>query len=320
MKVAIVGYFGFYGSMAEWVADAWEANGHKVSRIDRKKIYIPEGTKVVIFVDCSEDYSDSMPSKGEIESRADRPMNIYTNPLRVFWSLDAQMPGGIERSTNIARKCDLTFSSNYEQGVLLLRKFGIESELLPITYSESLLSYQEMPERNLDVVMIGNPNSTQRIQLWEQLKNRYKAYAGRAETQKIYTNSMKRAKIVVNQPTEPWDNILNNRLFEGMAVGALVLQKRLSTTLIEDLGFIEGRHFIYWSTFEDLFPKIDYYLKNYQERVSIGGQGLDFVKKYSMQNQCKKMEEIIKSKLAGNLLKNGFEAKVKYEGTPISSL
>jgi hypothetical protein len=279
MDTAIIGYFGFYGSMAEYVADAWESNGHKVTKYNRN--VLPDiGLKhqLYIFVDCSEDYSSKIP---------------YTFAPQVFWSMDAQMPGGIERSTNIGRKCDLVFSSNKEFGVDLLAKFGVDSYLLPITYSDRLLHVKTKKEKDLDVAMIGNPNSSLRIELWDLLQSRYKAYTGRAEKEKVYKDVMQRAKIVVNQPTEPFDNILNNRFFEGMASNALVLQKRLKTTLIEDLGFIETKDFLYWDTFEQLTELIDYYSVNDSVRKIIAKSGNSYVKQYSMKQQCKKMEKLI---------------------------
>lgn len=278
MTIAIIGYFGWYGSMAELVADSFQKNGYEVIRYDRKQLPNIGKHLLYLFVDCSEDYSLSIP---------------LLEGTKVFWSLDAQMPGGIERSVNIARKCDFVFSSNKEQGVNLLEKFGIKSFLLPITYGDCLIDVDTKERKTLDVVMIGNPNSQLRLLLWEKIRAKYKSFCGRAETKEEFINALSRAKIVVNQPTEPFDNILNNRFFEGMASNALVLQKRLSTTLIEDLGFKEGKHFIYWNNFDDLFSKIDYYLKNEGLRLKIAKEGNSFVRQYSISKQCKKMEYIM---------------------------
>lgn len=279
MKIAIIGFYGFYGSMAEWVANAFEKNENKVLRIDRKNIYIPKEYKIALFVDCSEDYSEGI--------------SIQDNVYKVFWSMDAQMPGGIERSVNIGRKCNLVFSSNNEHGVLLLRKFGVDSILLPVTYSDSLLMLNYIPKKHKDVVMIGNPNSPERVELWKELDVRYDSFTGRCEDVQRYVTMTEDAKIIVNQPTEPFDNILNNRFFEGMAVGALILQKRLRTTLIEDLGFIEDVDFVYWQTFDELFKLTDYYLAHELKRYEIAFNGYTKVQKYKMSHQCKLMQSII---------------------------
>ena len=279
--IAIIGYFGWYGSICEWVADAFENLVYEVTRYDRKLLpNIGTDHQLYVFVDCSEDYSSNIPNlKG----------------YKVFWSMDSGMPGGVERSTNIGRKCDLVFSSNQEQGVDLLKKFGIDSYLLPVTYSTNLIMDTFKFKKCKDVAMVGNPNSPQRIELWNLLKSNYTGFVGRAEIRDEYVKAFGEAKIVINQPTEPFDNILNNRFFEGMACGALVLQKMLRTTLIEDLGFEHGKDFIYWNDFPELIKLIDYYRyhKNNLERLAITQNGFRKVTNLSMTNQVKKMLKTI---------------------------
>jgi len=186
---------GAYGSMGQWVADVLRQIGHDVKAIDRNE-KIPIERAIYFFVDCSEDYSVNMPA--------------IPFP-KVFWSMDAHMPGGLERASNIARKCDLVLSSNYEHGVKLLATVGIKSVLMPITYRGDYFGNEI---KTLDVAMVGNPNSQERLKLWSML-GKYNGFAGKIDTLELYSHVMNNAKIVINQPTEPWDNILNNRFFEG---------------------------------------------------------------------------------------------------------
>ena len=291
MKIAIVGSFDNYSHMGNWAVDAWEANGHEVTKIDRKKEnpfdvgeVFTDGASlkydVILYVDCSEDFS------GNIGASADA--------IKVFWSLDAQMPGGAERSINIARKCDLVFSSNYEHGVKILEKFGIKSHLLPITYSDKLVNLGITKADKYDVAMIGNPNSPERKELWSLLNKKCKAFTGAARTAREYADVMTHSRIVVNQPTEPWDNILNNRFFEALGFDMLLLQKRLKgTNLIEKLGFIPDKDFVYWDNFEDLEKKLDKYLKEYPVFLDSTRKK---IQQYSMRNQVAKMENVIISK------------------------
>lgn len=285
MKIAVVGQFEWYGCMGVWVADAWEGIGYEVVRIDRRQINkIPDEVKFVVFVDCSEDFSAAI---GDIKQP------------KIFWSLDAHMPGGAERSVNIARKCDLVFSGNYEYGVKVLEKFGIESILMPVTFNPRLL-FRDWDKQDIDVCMIGHANSQDRVKLWELLKN-YKSFTGKAETEGEYRDAMRSAKIVINQPTEPWDIILNNRFFEAMASRSLLLQKKLKTKLIEKLGFIEGKHFIYWDDFDDLVKKINFYLANEESRVLISTDGYLRAMSYSMTSQAATIEAIALSKFYDRL-------------------
>lgn len=283
MNIAIVGYINWYGSMAEWIFDGWEMNGHNVTKYDRKQLpNIPNTHDIYIFVDCSEDYSEKIP-------------NI--NKPKIFWSMDSHMPGGIERSINIARKCDLVFSSNYEHGVKILEKFGIESFLLPVTYNPQLVDGKMDDE--VDIVMIGHANSPERNELWELIESITDSYHVGPASEEEYIYAMTHAKIVINQPTEPWDMILNNRFFEALAGEALLLQKRLKTDLIEKLGFNEGVDFHYWDNFDDLQIKINAVLADYANHIPDTSYGK--IEQYSMPNQCSKMETIILSKFYDRL-------------------
>lgn len=284
MKVAVIGQHDWYGTMGTWVADAWEMNGHKVERIDRNDIVLnPESYDFLLYVDCSEDFSDRIPKCDKC--------------IKVAWLLDSHMPEGAERSVNIAKKCDLVFSSNYEHGVKILEKFGIESYLLPITY---WLEYVRVV-KDLEVVMIGHRNSSERRKLWDMLNKNFKCFTGKVNTKEEYIDYMNRAIIVINQPTEPWDMILNNRFFEAMGAGAILLQKRLSISLIEKLGFKDGEHFFYWNDLTDLYSKIKKVLDDDFGFAPMASHAEYTVRKYSMINQCAKMESIILSKFYDKL-------------------
>lgn len=289
MKIAIIGYFEtqFYGSMAEWVANAWQANGHEVFRIDRSNIVIPQDADIVFFEDCSEDFSANIPEG--------------IKQPKVCWMLDSHMPGGTERSVNIARKCDLTFSMNYEHGVKLLEKFGIESIWMPSTYDNTLIAKRNKKLPNYDVCMIGHPNSRERVELWDILNKNFRAFTGKAGTREEYINAMRNCNIVVNQPTEPWDIITGIRFFEALGFGKLCLQKKIRTQELEKLGFKEFVDFVYWEGFDDLTDKLRFYLDNELERERMAENGHQKVQKMSMQAQAAKMEQIILSKFYDRL-------------------
>jgi len=281
MKFIVVGYLGQYGSMGQWVVDGLRQIGHEVEAYDRNE-RIPVKKGVYFFVDCSEDFTANIP---EIK---------YP---KVCWLMDSHMPGGLDRGCNLARKCELVISSNYEHGAKLLELNGIESYLVPITYREE---YFKPIEKKYDVVMIGNANSQERIRLWEVLKG-YNSYCGRIEDLETYSEVMSSAKIVINQPTEPWDIILNNRFFEAMGSNSLLLQKRLQTSLIEKLGFENGRQFIYWNRLSDLPTQLDAVLKDYDSYKDIIESGYLKVKKYEMKEQLLKIESLILSKFYDSL-------------------
>lgn len=276
-KIAVIGQFDWYGCMGVWVADAFEDNYFVVDRIDRNNINKNlDDYSFVMVVDCSEDFSANIPN---------------TSTVKAFWSLDTHMPGGAERSVNIARKCDIVFSTNYEYGVKILEKFGIESYLMPITYSDRLVENWE--HKMYEVVMIGHPNSDERIRLWNLLNNKYKCRFGKIDTANGYRHAMGNAKIIINQPTEPFDMILNNRFFEALASGGALLQKRLNTRLIENLGFKENSDFVYWDNIDDIPSIIDGIFRDDYRFLMTTNK---LVVKYSMTSQARKIYDIILSK------------------------
>ncbi len=286
MKFIVVGYHGIYSSMGQWVADCLRTIGHEVEQVDRNA-EIPVEKAIYFFVDCSEDYSANIPA--------------IPYP-KICWLMDSHMPGGLDRAVNLAKKCDLVLSSNYEHGVKLLESVGIKSYLMPITYRRDYFyDYYFGESKEKEVCMIGNPNSPQRLQLWDMLKG-YTGFCGTKQDLAEYSRAMRDAKIIINQPTEPWDNILNNRFFEALGVGAVLLQKRLSTSLIEKMGFEQGTDFLYWNTMDELPVMIDTILKNYKRDYEpIAKSGNMKVQDYEMINQMLKIESLILSQFYDRL-------------------
>lgn len=272
MKIGLIGQYenGFYGSMYECVKHGLKANFCDVVDIDRKNIELKQVDYYVI-IDCSEDISGNLPEK-------------FNAPV-VYWSLDAHMPGGMDRTLKILEKCEMGFSSNLEHGLYMIKQFTSKPiHLLPITYNDSLAKGFNNTSK-YEVSMIGHANSMERIRLWQLLDSKFNAKVGKMDTKEEFIDAHN-SIVIVNQPTEPWDIILNNRFFEAMAYGGLLLQKKLKTSLIERLGFEEGRDFVYWYDFTDLLDKIDYYVTNVKDTKRIAQSGHERVLTYSMANQC----------------------------------
>jgi glycosyltransferase involved in cell wall biosynthesis len=200
-----------------------------------------------LCVDSSESY----------EIRKDlRPLAVYNG--------DTHMPGGMERDFQRSRNADLVFNGNYEHGVELMKLMGINSIWLPLGFDKRFdFKDEELENKDVDVAMVGHPNSPQRVELWEFLQQNYNCLVGDIDAPSAY----KRAKIVVNQPTEPWNNIYNNRLLEGLASGCFVLQKELSITSYEKL-FPKGEGWALWHDLTDLKIQIDQILSSWEKMRS----------------------------------------------------
>jgi spore maturation protein CgeB len=275
VKIALIGqkFPEWYGSMFSWVCKAFELNGYKFDTYDRNNATSNKVYDLALYIDCSEDFSSEMNIKADVSA---------------CWLMDSHMPMGLMRASNIAKKCQLVVSSNKEYGVDLLAKIGIESKLLPITYVIDGLYDKD----KYDVTMIGHGNSQARLDLWKMLSS-YNSRVGVCNTLDDYKEAFN-TKIVVNQPTEPFDVILNNRFFEALGNKKLLLQKKLKTNLIEDLGFVGGEDFLYWHDFDELKGLIDYYLKNTEAIDIVAEKGFTKVQKYHLKYQVVQLMKWVK--------------------------
>lgn len=294
MKVCVIGYNPptgpySYGSVSVWAANGWRDNGHDVKMFDRSEMSkLPKKADLYFFVDVSEDYSQSMPSD--------------LDGLKVFWAMDTAMPGGMERSVNIGRKMDYVFCTNAEvNGPKEFTKFGVEAMWVPYGYDKGLqqevISYSKIAEGDLSVCMIGNPNSPERRALWEILRKKYPNNAvGTVDGRNEYVVKKGSAKICISQPTEPFNHIINLRVWNALACGKLLLCKRPVIKEHILLGLVDGVNVVYWDDFDDLIKKIDYYLDNHNEAEEIAQKGRDIGDKHLMVNQIRVIEQILYSK------------------------
>jgi hypothetical protein len=126
-------------------------------------------------------------------------------------------------------------------------------------------------ERDLDVAFVGQlfgPNSERRRILTSLAKRYVVNEAGYYENREIPA-MYSRAKIVLNLPLA---DDLNRRFFEALSCGAMLLTRRLESG--QEALFTEGVHYVGFSTEEELFQKVERYLKNDAERCRIAAAGL----------------------------------------------
>lgn len=123
--------------------------------------------------------------------------------------------------------------------------------------------------RDIDLAFIGQPHPwSERGATLRKLEQRYAMNEQRfyfhSEIPSIYS----RAKIVLNLPLA---DDLNFRTFEAMSCGALLITPRVNNG--QELLFQEGKHYVAFSSEEELYERVDYYLENTQEREEIASQG-----------------------------------------------
>ncbi len=146
--------------------------------------------------------------------------------------------------------------------------------------------------KKYDVAFIGNLGFGTRKSTLLSVKERYpNSFIGNADCEKIgeiYSQS----KIVVNFSIK---NDINMRIFEGMCSGSMVI-----TNKINDIGFKEifkeNENIVLFESLDDLFSKIDFYLKNdsLREIISKNGQSL-VLKNHTYENRAKFIIEKIEN-------------------------
>lgn len=91
---------------------------------------------------------------------------------------------------------------------------------------------------------------------------------------------------------------VTRRVFEGMAVGNMMLTDRLSEkTHINDL-FIEDKDIVYYSSIDECIDKIKYYMNNDKERLAIAKSGHDkVIANHSITARVDEWEKIVNDHL-----------------------
>jgi spore maturation protein CgeB len=119
-----------------------------------------------------------------------------------------------------------------------------------------------------DVAFVGNiaPGS-ERDRLLRELARKYNVNVSSRflhDMAKVYS----RSKIVFNKSVA---GDLNMRVFEAMSCGRLLLTDRIANGL-EEL-FVDKKHLVIYDDLADLIEKVEYYLRNADERERIATQG-----------------------------------------------
>lgn len=144
---------------------------------------------------------------------------------------------------------------------------------------------EKMSSRIYDIGFVGqlfngtHPRNRRLNRLSELYKmNDFSKWYQKEEVTAVYSQS----KIVVNIP---YSGDLNMRVFEAMASGSLLVTEAIGNGQKE--LFKDGIHLVEYHTDEELFDKVDYYLKHDDERERIAITGQETVlKKHTYKDRC----------------------------------
>ncbi len=188
---------------------------------------------------------------------------------------------------------DVVFCTQRDS-VKFLKHAGIsQAEWLPFGFDACLQSRPEL-EKLYDVAFVGSLNipatRDERLALLSAIEGRYRMNEYRKP---VFGNEMmevyNRCRIAVNIP---WSGGLNMRTFEVMAAGALLLTKAVGNGQ-EEL-FQDGVHLVTYRDADDLLAKIDYYLRNENERNRIATTGMcEVIEKHSYRHRAEKIISVM---------------------------
>ncbi|MBI4335620.1 MAG: glycosyltransferase family 1 protein [Candidatus Omnitrophica bacterium] len=188
-----------------------------------------------------------------------------------FYASDTHLKKPFEAIKRIARSYDHVFCAQYRGYVALSRAHKGKVSWLPHASDEELHKDLNV-RRELDVAFVGNDGGIPRKFLLQEIRERFpNSYIGNASYNEI-AGIYSRARIGFNYSIA--DDI-NMRCFEIMACGAALLTNRIGDEGFNILFDESGCIAVYDSP-RDIFSKIEYYLRNDDERARLarGGKGL----------------------------------------------
>ena len=231
-----------------------------------------------------------------------RIRRFYHKPIIGFWGdcvLDTSM---IDILARAGKYCNIVYVVDKPAEMALLDR-GITAQFTLQPASESRYRYEPGVESEYDIVLAGNPYSTntmpnaqQRIELAQILSKKFnltvfgsddwkkyginsKGWVNEYKLAKIYN----RSKIIVT-----CDSVIDKKYFTSVrtynvlcSCTFLLIRKFLG---IEDL-FENKKHLVWFEHNEEAVELLDYYLKHDNERREIANFGMNYVKNNALKRE-----------------------------------
>jgi len=129
-----------------------------------------------------------------------------------------------------------------------------------------------------------------RLRAVEYLKNNKIRIINKQVNMK-YVKSINRSKISLG--VNDIYKSLNMRVTEILSCGGFLLTNK--PNYIDELGLVDGKHYVTYKNFDDMADKIKYYFRNDSERELIENRGMKFVREnHSCNKRVIEMIEIVK--------------------------
>lgn len=221
----------------------------------------------------------------------DIPANLHPS---CWWISDTHLPKPYKMIKNKIKNYDFIFCTQKEGGERLRRETGKLTYWIPWACDDvpSDFEFPNEKDKIWDICFVGTTGkySLRKVVL-ELIKINYpNSFVGRAPYYELL-DYYKKAKIVINYSI---NNDINARIFEAMSAGTLVITNRIKNNGFEEI-FEAGKHLVIFDDIlKELKEKIDYYLKNVEEREKIAKAGFYLVKEnHTYRHRLQKMFKIM---------------------------
>ena len=228
---------------------------------------------------------------------------------KAIWLIDTHL--SLICDETMVKSFDIVFVAQKEDYEKLKKKFKYVY-WLPLA-ADSEYHGKKNLNKIYDIGFVGGLGMGNRKKFLLNLKREYpNSFIGPADCKKIgeiYSQS----KIVINYSIK---NDINMRIFEALMSGSMLITNRIKNNGFNEL-FEENKDLVVFDSWKDLKEKIDYYLKNEEEREKIALSGYQNAINYHKYEDrvkfiLKKIEELKKEKFVNpNFTKLKIELKIK---------
>ena len=241
--------------------------------------------------------SDQIPREFDLYLRLDHGdyKDDIPKDLRpsVFYAIDTHLKKPYKKILKASKHFDIVFTAQIQGAEQIKKDAKVDAQWIPLGYDPALKK-DETAKKIYDIGFVGrNADKFDRGRQLELLKSKYpNSFIGTAEPSEL-SRIYNASRIGFNSSiTED----VNMRIFEILACGCFLLTNKIKNEGLYQL-YEEGKHFITYTSDEDLLSKVEHYLNNEEERNRIAQQGYQWtIDNYSYLQSVKKMFAYIADK------------------------
>lgn len=178
---------------------------------------------------------------------------------------------------------------------LEFRNKGVNAFWMPLACDPHVHCRLNLPKR-YDIGFVGNDGGVPRKFILQELRERYPVnFIGNApftKIKEIYSQAKIGFNFIPSQTRHT--QALGMRFFEILSCGAMLLTNYSNAENLNLLGFHNREHLVLYKDFTEIFPLIEYYLKNERKREEIAENGYRLaIEKHTYTHRVREMIKIV---------------------------